>query len=90
MTKVIPTEQTPENIADVLALLCEMPEHLQEISRQFTEEQLTTPVGPGERTPTGILAHLIHCEAVSSEAVTTEMLVPMRVVPSSRSGRRSR
>jgi hypothetical protein len=70
MKKDISTEQTLENIAAVLALLRGMPNRLEAVSEKLTPAQLTTPVGPGERTPTEILAHMLHCEAVSVEMIT--------------------
>lgn len=70
MTKSIPTAQTPENITAVLALLSEMPDRLQAIANQLSPQRLTTPVGQGERTPTEILAHILHCDAVTVEMIT--------------------
>jgi len=70
MKKSISTDQTAENIAAVLDLLGGMPVRLEALSEQLTPEQLVTPVGPGERTPTEILAHMLHCEAVSVEMIT--------------------
>jgi hypothetical protein len=70
MEKAISTDQTPDNITSVLALLSEMSSRLEAISSRLTPVQLTTPVGPGERTPVEILAHILHCEAVSVEMIT--------------------
>ena len=74
MKKQIPTEQNESNIEEVLRLLRETPAKLESLSTELSEEQLQTAIGPGERTPTEILAHLINCEALTSESIYLALL----------------
>lgn len=81
MKKAISTEQTPQNVARVLALLGETPERLAALSRDRSDEALRRPPGPGERSFAETLAHLINTEWRASEAIvlaltTREPLLP--------------
>lgn len=74
MKKPISTELTAANIARVVGLLGETAGKLTNLSQSLTEEQLNRPVAAGERSLTETLAHLIHCEARSSEAIYLALL----------------
>jgi len=75
MKKAISTEQTPENIQQILTLLTDIPHRLQVLAASLSSEQLTEPIGPGERTPTEVLAHILHCEAVTAESIFLALLL---------------
>jgi hypothetical protein len=75
MKKSLSTELTKTNITQVLALLTDTPEKLEKVSQPFIVAQLSRPPGPGERSPTEILAHLLHCEARTAEAIYAALLV---------------
>jgi DinB family protein len=74
MKKIISTEATNSNIAKVKDLLAGTPLKLERLSKGFTIEQLRQPLRSGERSFTEDLAHLIHCEARSSEAIYLALL----------------
>lgn len=74
MKKTISTESTRTNIAQVTTLLADTPVKLDSLSDQFQNDQLRKPPGSGERSFTEVLAHLIHCEARSSEAIYLALL----------------
>jgi hypothetical protein len=75
MKKIISTEPTRTNISKVKDLLAGAPERLEGLSKRFSAEQLRQPLGDRERSFTENLAHLIHCEARSSEAIYLALLV---------------
>lgn len=74
MKKAIDTEMTPENIARVMALLEAMPGQWEALSRGLTEAQARRPRGPGERSLVEDVAHLLHCEARNTEAISLALL----------------
>jgi len=74
MKKVIATQQTQANIVQVMDLLKNSPEKLGQLSLSLTTEHLAQPLGSGERSFTQILAHLLHCEARTSEAIYLALL----------------
>lgn len=74
MKKQVSTEQTDANIKEVIRLLAETPEKLERLSRGLSEEQLHRPLGAGERSFTEVLAHLLHCEAITSESIQLALL----------------
>lgn len=74
MKKQISMEQNKSNVEEVLHLLRETSARLESLSNGLSEKQLQTAVGPGERTPTEILAHLINCEALTSDSVYLALL----------------
>jgi len=78
----IATTQTPENIAFILEVLARIPNRLEAISSQLSPNQLTTPISPGERTPTEILAHILHCEAITGNAIIIALLKKEPLLPS--------
>ncbi len=81
MTKTISTRQTPANIAAVLAILSTTSAHLERLSAGLTDNQLHTPLAPGERTFTENLAHLINTEARSSETIYLALLLDEPLIP---------
>lgn len=81
MKKAISTGLTTMNIAEVLELLTESPVQLDELSKTRTEEELRQPLGPGERSFTEDLAHLIHSEARTSEAIYLALLLDKPLMP---------
>jgi hypothetical protein len=74
MKKSIATEQTPDNIVRVLALLAATPERLAALRADRDEAALQRPFGPGERSFAGVLAHLINTEARSHEAIVLALV----------------
>ena len=75
MKKLISTDMTASNIQDVLQLLRETPAALKTLSRGLSSQQLNAPLGPGERSFTECLAHLLHCEALTSQAIFLALLI---------------
>jgi hypothetical protein len=75
MNKQIPTELTSGNSAAVLSLLADTPRGLERLSRRLSEEQRHEPLGRGERSFVQLLAHLVNCEATSSEAIYLALLL---------------
>jgi hypothetical protein len=75
MKKTISTDLTAANIARVMDLLAGTPVQLESLSDALSEEQLRQPVAAGERSFTENLAHLIHTEALSSEAIYLALLL---------------
>jgi hypothetical protein len=75
MKKSLSTELTQANITQVLALLTSTPEKLEKVSQPLTVPQMSQPIRPGERSPTEILAHLLHCEARAAEAIYSALLL---------------
>jgi DinB superfamily len=74
MKKQISTEQTDSNIQEVLRLLRETPEKLEGLSKGLSEEQLRKPMSSAERSFTEVLAHIINCEAITSESIYLALL----------------
>ena len=76
-TKSISTDQTPENIAQILEALTESPVRLEALSKSVSAPsgKMRQPLGKGERTPTEVLAHVINTEARSSEMIYQALLV---------------
>jgi len=74
MKKAVSTELTALNIARITALLAEAPGKLEALSTRLSEAQLQQPLGPGERSSAEDLAHLVNCEARSSEAIYLALL----------------
>ena len=74
MKKQIPTDQTTENIKEVLRLLTETPTQLERLSNSLSNEQLHQPLGSGERSFTEALTHLINCEAITANSIYLALL----------------
>jgi hypothetical protein len=72
--KQISTEQTDSNIKEVLMLLAETPVQLEKLSKGLSDKQLHEPLGKGERSFTEALAHILNCEARTTEAIQLALL----------------
>ena len=81
MKKPIPTQQTPDNIARVLALLAATPDGLAAHARGRDDEQLRQSVGPGERSFVETVAHLINTEWRTTESITLALLTDEPLLP---------
>lgn len=81
MKKSISAEPTKANRTKVTELLADTPARLESLSKPLSAEQLCQPLGDGERSFTEDLAHLIHCEARSSEAIYLAVLMDEPVFP---------
>lgn len=77
----ISTNQTETNIKRVTDLLTATPERLQTVSRGLSADQLAAPLAEGEWGMVEILAHLVSCEEVTSQAVYAALLVDDPVLP---------
>ena len=69
MKKLISTDVTEPNIARILDLLSDTSRKLENLLSRFCDEQFGKPLGTGERSVTENLAHILHCEALSSEFI---------------------
>lgn len=74
MKKQISTDQTEENIKEVLRLLDETPGRLEKLSRGLSEKQLHEPLGKGERSFIEGLAHLVNCEAITADSIQLALI----------------
>jgi hypothetical protein len=81
MKQQISTEQTEDNIRAVLQLLTEMPTRWEALGGRISAQQLRAPLAPGERTPTEVLAHILHCEAITAEAIFLALLRDEPMLP---------
>jgi hypothetical protein len=79
--KTISTELTDQNIASVIALLTETPVRLETLSASLRDVQVHQPLGPGERSFTQVLAHLLNSEARSTEAIYLALLGDEPFIP---------
>ena len=81
MKKAISTEPSPENMAHVIDLLADIPRRLENLCRGLNDARLHQPLVSGEWSFAETLAHLIHCEDRSSEAIYLALLVNEPLVP---------
>jgi len=81
MKKAISTDLTNANLAKVLDVLAETPTQLEGLTTTLSDEQLRQPLGAGERSLTEDLAHLIHSEARTSEAIYLALLLEEPLIP---------
>lgn len=81
MKKSISTTRTNANVTQVVDLLADIPGRLEHLSAGSSCEQLRQPLGAGERSISEVLAHLIHCEARSSEAIYLALLADEPLFP---------
>jgi hypothetical protein len=70
----ISTKPTSANISKIMALLTDMPVKFAGFSEGLSDEQLSRPLGSGERSFIEELAHLLNCEARSAEAIYLALL----------------
>jgi hypothetical protein len=73
--KSISTDQTKENIARILEILEATPDRLEDLVGTRYGVDPEKPLGPGERTPVEVLAHLVYTEARSSDHILMALLV---------------
>ena len=81
MKKAISTDLTSTNIAKVVELLADFPVQVESLCTSLSDEQLCQPLGAGERSFTEDLAHLIHTEARSAEAIYLALLMNEPLIP---------
>ena len=81
MKKSISSDQSESNIREVMKLLREMPAKLEALTKELSDEQLQAPLGQGERTPIQILAHILHCEVLTSQAIILALLKDEPLLP---------
>ena len=62
-------------------LLTDTSSQLERLSTGLTAEQLSQPLGPGERSFVEVVAHLVHCEARSSDAIYLALLLEQPLLP---------
>jgi hypothetical protein len=74
MEKVITARQTAAHIAAVMGLLADAPVKLASLSQPLSPAGFRQPLAEGKRSFTEELAHLIHCEARTSEAIYLALL----------------
>lgn len=74
MKKAVSTQPTTSNFAKVIDLLGDTPNRLESLSQHLSDEHLRRPLCAGERSFTEVLAHLVNCEARSSEAINLALL----------------
>lgn len=75
MKKQISSEQTDSNIKEVMRLLRETPAKLEGLSKGLSDKQFHEPLGTGERSLAEALAHLINCEAITSESIYLALML---------------
>jgi hypothetical protein len=75
MKKVISTAQSSSNIREVLHLLTSTSGRLASLSQPFPETQLREPLAIGKRSFVEETAHLLNCEARTSEAIYLALLL---------------
>lgn len=74
MSKPISTKLTSSNIARILALLADTPVRLKHLTHTLSTEQVGQPLGTGERSCHQDVAHLLNCEARSTETIFLALL----------------
>ena len=75
MKKSISTDLTSANIASVLENLAASSGRLEALTKSLPKAKWNQPLGKDERSPTEILAHLLHSEARSAEMIYQALLV---------------
>jgi hypothetical protein len=81
MKKTISTELSQANIERVKHLLADTPLRLATLSAEVAAERVRHPLGAGERSFTETVAHLLHCEARSAEAILLALLTDEPLLP---------
>lgn len=74
MKTAISTHLTKPNIVKVRGLLAVIPAKVEYLSQKLSPEQLRQAPRDGERSFSDVVAHLLHCEARSSEAIYLALL----------------
>jgi hypothetical protein len=82
MQRRIATAPTRANRNQVLALLRETPQRLLVWGTRYSLAQLDQSPMPGERSITQTLAHLLHCEARTTEAIVLALCVEQPLLAS--------
>jgi hypothetical protein len=80
MQKTISTQQSASNISLILGLLETTAPRLHDLSRPLSGLQLRQALAPGKRSLTQEIAHLLNCEARSSESLYRALLEPEPLV----------
>jgi hypothetical protein len=75
MKKSISTQPTKENINAILNILSQTLQKLNLYAEKLSPEQACLPLGEGKRSFVQDLAHLINCEAVSSQAICLALML---------------
>lgn len=75
MKKTVSTELTNSNIEKITGILAVSSGKIEQLCEHLSDEQLRQPLMPGERSVTETLAHVLHTEARSSEAIYLALLV---------------
>lgn len=73
--KSVSTKISPANIAAIMDILAETPVQIERWGAALSSDGLHQPIGPGERSLTEVLAHLINCEARTADAIYLALLV---------------
>ena len=81
MKKQVSTDRTEENIREVLRLLTEMPDRLEKLSKDLSDKNLHEPLGQGERSFIEALAHILNCEAITTESIYLALMLKEPVMP---------
>ena len=81
MKKQISTAQNSSNIDEVMELLKDTPARLESLSKVMTDVRLREPIAPRERSFTEVLAHIINCEALTSESIYLALLRNAPLLP---------
>jgi len=81
MKKQISTDQTEENIREVLRLLTEIPDRLKKLTKGLSDKKLHEPLGKGERSFIEALAHILNCEAITAESIYLALMLKEPVMP---------
>jgi hypothetical protein len=81
MNKRLSTAATPANIAIVLGMLAAAPQTLSDLATPLSPEALAAPLGVGERSFSQDVAHLLHCEARTAEAIGLALLLDTPLLP---------
>jgi hypothetical protein len=75
MKKSISTDPTKANINAILNILTETPQKLNHFAKSFNTEAALLPLAEGERSFIQDIAHLINCEALSSQAICLALML---------------
>lgn len=71
----IQTKYSEREASNIISYLEKVPQQLTDVRSLLSEEEVSIPIRPGERSLRDMLAHLIHCEARSHEAIVSALAV---------------